>query len=561
MASSYPDGGPVLYQFNSRHHARYISPLQSPRHYATTDPSSLRSPVSVCVLSSGVTCSKGGNSNGKFYLRDGGFSCGEVTCRCCEISGPPHPTLQPQHSGESPRHYATTDPSSLRSPVSVCVLSSGVTCSKGGNSNGKFYLRDGGFSCGEVTCRCCEISGPPHPTLQPQHSGESPRHYATTDPSSLRSPVSVCVLSSGVTCSKGGNSNGKFYLRDGGFSCGEVTCRCCEISGPPHPTLQPQHSGESPRHYATTDPSSLRSPVSVCVLSSGVTCSKGGNSNGKFYLRDGGFSCGEVTCRCCEISGPPHPTLQPQHSGESPRHYATTDPSSLRSPVSVCVLSSGVTCSKGGNSNGKFYLRDGGFSCGEVTCRCCEISGPPHPTLQPQHSGESPRHYATTDPSSLRSPVSVCVLSSGVTCSKGGNSNGKFYLRDGGFSCGEVTCRCCEISGPPHPTLQPQHSGESPRHYATTDPSSLRSPVSVCVLSSGVTCSKGGNSNGKFYLRDGGFSCGEVTCRCCEISGPPHPTLQPQHSGESPRHHRPLESTQPGVRLCLVVGRDVQQRR
>ncbi|XP_045107575.1 uncharacterized protein LOC123502517 [Portunus trituberculatus] len=33
--------------------------------------------------------------------------------------------------------------------------------------------------------------------------------------------------------------------------------------------------------------------------------------------------------------------------------------------------------------------------------------------------------------------------------------------------------------------------------HATTDPSSLRSPVAVCVLALGVTCSNGGNSNGK----------------------------------------------------------------
>ncbi|XP_045136525.1 uncharacterized protein LOC123519341 isoform X2 [Portunus trituberculatus] len=65
----------------------------------------------------------------------------------------------------------------------------------------------------------------------------------------------------------------------------------------------------------------------------------------------------------------------------------------------------------------------------------------------------------------------------------------------------------------------------------------MQSSVRLCLIV-GVTCSNGGNSNGKLDLRDRGFSCDGVTCRCCEVSGPhhttpphlipPHPT--PQHS-------------------------------
>ncbi|XP_045116367.1 uncharacterized protein LOC123507518 [Portunus trituberculatus] len=55
--------------------ARRAVVLQTPRPlhpsslHATTDPSSLRSPVAVCVLVLGVTCSIGGNSNGKLDLQ------------------------------------------------------------------------------------------------------------------------------------------------------------------------------------------------------------------------------------------------------------------------------------------------------------------------------------------------------------------------------------------------------------------------------------------------------------------------------------------------------------
>ncbi|MPC36598.1 hypothetical protein E2C01_030063 [Portunus trituberculatus] len=43
-----------------------------------------------------------------------------------------------------------------------------------------------------------------------------------------------------------------------------------------------------------------------------------------------------------------------------------------------------------------------------------------------------------------------------------------------------------------------------------------------------------------------------VTKLCTDIT--------PATSLESPRYYRPLESSQPNVRLCLVVGCDVQQR-
>ncbi|MPD06369.1 hypothetical protein E2C01_102177 [Portunus trituberculatus] len=63
-----------LDQYYSRHHARYISPV-------TTLPAA--PPVNAAQCSSfvvGLTFSSGRNSNGKLDLRDGGFSCGGVTC-------------------------------------------------------------------------------------------------------------------------------------------------------------------------------------------------------------------------------------------------------------------------------------------------------------------------------------------------------------------------------------------------------------------------------------------------------------------------------------------------
>ncbi|XP_045107426.1 uncharacterized protein LOC123502273 isoform X3 [Portunus trituberculatus] len=70
--------------------------LQPPRHHRPlecTQPS-----VRLCLVV-GVTFSSGRNSNGKLDLR--GFSCGGVTCRCCEVIGPHHSTAQ--HSTEEER--------------------------------------------------------------------------------------------------------------------------------------------------------------------------------------------------------------------------------------------------------------------------------------------------------------------------------------------------------------------------------------------------------------------------------------------------------------------------
>ncbi|XP_045113297.1 uncharacterized protein LOC123505713 [Portunus trituberculatus] len=67
--------------------------LQPPRHHRLlecTQPS-----VRLCLVV-GVTFSSGRNSNGNLDLR--GFSCGGVTCRCCEVIGPHHTTAQ--HSTE-----------------------------------------------------------------------------------------------------------------------------------------------------------------------------------------------------------------------------------------------------------------------------------------------------------------------------------------------------------------------------------------------------------------------------------------------------------------------------
>ncbi|XP_045127279.1 uncharacterized protein LOC123513886 [Portunus trituberculatus] len=73
------------------HHARYISPVTTPpRTLECTQPS-----VRLCLVV-GVTFSSGRNSNGNLDLRQ--FSCGGVTCRCCEVIGPHHTT--PQHSTE-----------------------------------------------------------------------------------------------------------------------------------------------------------------------------------------------------------------------------------------------------------------------------------------------------------------------------------------------------------------------------------------------------------------------------------------------------------------------------
>ncbi|XP_045125981.1 uncharacterized protein LOC123513139 isoform X2 [Portunus trituberculatus] len=72
--------------------------LQPPRHHRPlecTQPS-----VRLCLVV-GVTFSSGRNSNGKLDLR--GSSCGEVTCRCCEIIGPHHSTAQRRRGVGDPK--------------------------------------------------------------------------------------------------------------------------------------------------------------------------------------------------------------------------------------------------------------------------------------------------------------------------------------------------------------------------------------------------------------------------------------------------------------------------